>query len=152
MKSAVVVVAAALLLSSCVIVPFPHTLVDVPRDSGRILDASNHRPVPNALVAFTSYPATAVKTDSSGRFTTGISRSLVLVGLYTYDGLDFTLPPVNDKPEGVLMVTHPGYHDWKDKAGGWPMNSPFQANRDVEVYKVGDILLRRLSPGKTFSQ
>jgi hypothetical protein len=76
-----ILLAASLLLSGCVIVPFPHTVVDAPRASGRVLDASSHHPISNATVGYTGYPATTVLTDSLGQFTTGISRTWRLAGM-----------------------------------------------------------------------
>jgi len=139
----VAIACAVFLLSGCLVVPFPHTLVDAPRFTGRVLDASSHRPIAGAIVMIAGLPGTKVETDKSGKFTTGISRSIHLIGAYAYDnGCNVSFPP--QKPQGLLLVSHPGYQDARITPVNWPASQPFEADRNVDMEDAGDIALHRL--------
>ncbi len=131
----------ALALSGCVI-PIPHHSVNAPRFSGRVVDATNRRPVSGADIALGGLPDTAVKSDSAGRFTTRASRTTHLLGIYTYSESLLQLPPPKSS-DGKLVVTHPHYHGAAVPANcsGYPT---FISGRDIEVITLPDIRLQPL--------
>lgn len=98
----------SLSLSACAVVPFPHASADAYQFSGRVLDRSSRRTVPDASVTLVGLPATATRSDADGRFVTRTSRTIHLLGIYTYDGLSTQFPPAKSA-SGPLRISHPGY-------------------------------------------
>jgi hypothetical protein len=136
------IVPAILLLSGCIIIPFPHTDLDTPRYSGRVLDASTRHPIGGAKVVVAGLPRTSVETDSSGHFLTRFGVAWMLVSEGTPSG-DMGIP-LGSYSQGYLLVTHPGYRQGKVKAEEAEPYPVFLGGLDdVKPDPVGDILLRR---------
>ena len=130
---------AALALSACVI-PAPHHSINAPRFAGRVIDSANHRAVSGADIVLGGLPDSAVKTDSAGRFTTRVSRTTHLLGIYTYSDSILQVPPPKSS-NGRLIVTHPD-HQSTEVPVDCASYPTFISGREVPIIAVPDIRLR----------
>ena len=135
-----VISAISLSLSACVVVPFPHASADANQVSGRLLDGTSRRPVSDATVVLVGLPATETRSDTSGRFVTRPSRSLHLVGIYTYDGLKTQFPPPKSGSDS-LRIVHPAYKTRDIAVNTRRAYEPFSPR--PAAIRLGDIYVER---------
>ena len=122
--------------------PIPHSSVNAPRFSGRVVNAATCRPVGDATVELRGLGDTTVQTDSSGRFVTRISRTTHLGAIYTYDdGARLQFPPAR-RSDGTLVVSRPGYQPAEAAANCAPYLQPFVSGDQVDIRPLPDIGLR----------
>jgi len=140
----VILLTSALSAYACAPIPIPHSSITAPPISGRVLDASSHRPVSGAAVVLRDLPETSTSTDSAGRFTTRLSRSTHIFGVYAYDDSWRLQVPPPHRTDGKLIVTHEGYRRAEVHAGDF-LPQPFQTARSVDTISIPDILLQRLT-------
>jgi len=135
-----------LALTACVPLPVPHSSVNAPRFSGRVVSATTRRPISGTSVVLRGLGDTAVETDADGRLLTRISRTTHLAGIYTYDdGMRLQFPPARSS-DGTLLVSRPGYHPAEVRADCSPYPQPFQSDSQVPTVPLPDIRLQPASP------
>jgi hypothetical protein len=137
--------AVVCLLSGCIVVPFPHRHVEVSPYSGRVLEASTHRPIAGATVMVEGAPKTAVESDADGRFVTGFLLDWYLISELTPSG-DIGVSVGGDANDGpdYLLVTHAGYRAARVFIYEDDVDKPvFASGTNFKVLPVRDVLLRR---------
>jgi len=140
MKASPILLLPVLALNACVI-PAPHHSVNAPRFSGRVVDAANLRPVIGADIALGGLPDSAVKSDAAGRFTTRVSRTIHLLGIYGYSDSLLQLPPPKSS-NGKLIITHPHYHSAEVPADC--ASYPTFISGEVPIISIREIRLQPL--------
>jgi 5-hydroxyisourate hydrolase-like protein (transthyretin family) len=107
--------AAALYLTGCFVVPVPHWSQQSPRLSGRVVDASNGKPIVGATVQVTNrsethgelYAGATAKTGANGEFRLGARYNLHFV-YYANASWHLSLP-LGSYWTGELRVAHANY-------------------------------------------
>lgn len=135
-----IILLTILALVGCVPYP-PHSTVNAPRYSGRVVSATTHRPIGGASVVLHGLDDSSTLTDEGGRFVTRVSRSWHLAAIYTYDdGIRLQIPPSRSS-DGKLFVSHLGYRAATIQVGTNMYPNPLQKSSDVIIEQIQDVYL-----------
>ena len=130
----------SLVLSSCIIIPVPHTTQRSTIITGRTIDARTHLPIAAAQVKLGNFPKTAATTDDGGCFTLDPTHNFHLIW---YENPSFVMhfPQAGERYywSGELNFTQEGYKPLSLKASEQHWPGPNQP----KCVTVGDVLLQR---------
>lgn len=130
-------------LSSCVIVPIPHTSPNAYQFSGRVRDSLTRKAVPGATVVLVGLPDTTTHSDAEGYFITRSSYTVHFLGIYPYDDAFVVQIPPHRSTTGPIRVTHPNYKTRELPVYSDEHYDPFGPK--ATPVRLNDIFIERLS-------